>query len=121
MIRWNLMIDEWNFPISSSWISSNRNVTLLGSGNEETMVFTPIPESEYDFYLRTKGLDWVRTFYRPTEEGIREDFRELDQEGFQYDDEGYYHSYEDRYEGSFGGRTWSYSDETLPERSPFVG
>jgi len=40
---------------------------------------------------------------------------------WQYEDEGYYDPYADRYEGSFGGQTWSYSDETLPERSPILG
>lgn len=30
-----------------------------------------IVETDYEFYLRTKGIDWVRAFYRPSQEGER--------------------------------------------------
>ena len=37
-------------------------------------------ESEYEFYLRTKGIDWIRAFYRPSQESERVDDRDLTRE-----------------------------------------
>jgi len=76
---------------------------------EEVMVFPDTPQGRYDeyFYERDRPDRPEPEYERPMD--------------WQYEDEGYYHPYADRYEGSFGGQTWSYSDETLPERSPFLG
>ena len=44
-------------------------------------------ESEYEFYLRTKGIDWMRSIYRPSEEAIRiRDEMERTQTDFQAED-----------------------------------
>jgi hypothetical protein len=43
-------------------------------------------ESEYEFYLRTKGIDWIRAFYRPSQESERVDDREIPME-FQFQSE----------------------------------
>jgi len=67
-------------------IESLRLASLFYQTSKPAEFAVEVVETEYEFYLRTKGIDWVRAFYRPSQESEREDDREIPRE-FQFQSE----------------------------------
>lgn len=113
MIQWLLTIDSFEFPIAiigSRFQNQELQVVHLEEENVAT-ISTPTIESEYDYYIRTKGIDWVRSFYRPGYEDGGEDTRTLERDYMADDYEQGLYEHRDQYDWDVGG---GYTDETLP-------
>jgi len=95
MIRWNLVIDNWGFPIFQG-VDPRQIIpaVIQEPGETEIPVFPDTPQGRYDefFYERDRPDRPNPAFERPMD--------------WQYEDAGYYH----QYAWETGG---GYSDETL--------
>jgi len=104
MIRWNLIIDGWGFPV----FHGVKSIPIIAAAAEKIIEdiqpvipeFPDTPQGRYDQYF------WERD--RPDRPEPEYD-RPMD---WQYEDEGYYHQYAWEVGGGFsdetlgGGETW---------------